>query len=322
MNKQVEIKRKEPEDIFIASEETGNRIDQVLVSRFPDYSRGYFQRCIKDGVVLINGGKCKPRDPVRENDLISIIWPEEKTVTLSAMEMELNILDEDEHVIVINKPSGLVVHPAKGNWSGTLVHGLLAHDEESFTDLIGEDMRPGIVHRLDKDTSGVMVVAKTEEARQSLLRSFKERTVEKIYLAIVIGETGAKVGTVETLFGRHPTNRYKMSVLQENGKRAVTHYRTIAQASGLSLVEVKLETGRTHQIRVHMSHLHYPIIGDPVYGGRPKGAPFHANRQMLHAWKLCFPHPKDGKMRQYMGTPPDDFLEMLDKAGLPVIGRH
>jgi 23S rRNA pseudouridine1911/1915/1917 synthase len=199
---------------------------------------------------------------------------------------------------------------------------LLHHDEEHFRELLDEEMRPGIVHRLDKDTSGAMVVAKHEEAYWAMKRAFAERRVEKTYLALVLGEFGTVTGRIETLIGRNPVHREKMAVVQEGGKEAITGYRVLNAAQDVSLVEVRIETGRTHQIRVHFAHLRHPVLGDPVYGGRRREMPISVKRQMLHAWKLVLPHPRTGVMCEYRVPPPEDFLDALAALGMPDYWRH
>ncbi len=221
---------------------------------------------------------------------------------------------------MLNKPPGLVVHPARGHWTGTLVHGLLGHDEASFSSMAAGGVRPGIVHRLDRDTSGVMVVARNERARLALSRAFAERRVEKTYLALVIGEFGSVTGRIEAPIGRHPWDRLKMAVTPSGGKRAVSCWRVLASNGEVSLVEVRIETGRTHQIRVHFAHIYHPVLGDPVYGGQRRDLSIACDRQMLHAWKLLFPHPVTGVMREYRAPPPEDFQQALDKAGFDRIG--
>ena len=306
--------------LTVSHQMDGQRIDQTLARAYPDYSRAYFQRGIKAGHVLLNDRPCRPADKVSTNDVITVTWPEDKPIELHGEPIAFDVLWEDEDVIVLNKPPGLVVHPAKGNWEGTLVHALLAHDEESFRKLVDEDLRPGIVHRLDKDTSGVMVVAKHERSRMALSRSFRERQVEKTYLAVTPGEFARKQGTISAPIGRHPRDRKKMAVVGEKGKHAVTHYHVLAGSEEATLVEVRIETGRTHQIRVHLASICHPVLGDPVYGGRQARFPAHVPRQMLHAWKLAFPHPSTGKMNQYIGDLPADFQRVLIDLGLPVIG--
>ena len=300
----------------------GVRVDLFLARQFEEYSRVFFQKCLDQNRVYLNGRPCQRSCKVWPGNVLEIDWPPAPNKTLSPENIPLDIIMEDDDVIVLNKPAGLVVHPAHGNLTGTLVQGLLYHDEEAFEEMTDDTMRPGIVHRLDKDTSGVLVVAKNMEARSYMKEVFKEHIVEKTYLTIVLGEFGAVTGTIEGNIGRHPTNRLKMAVLEEGGKPAITKYRVLATSNGCSLMEVRILTGRTHQIRVHFSNLNHPVLGDPVYGGCPKRVPYLAPRQMLHAWKIVFPHPRTHVMRQYMAPLPEDFLEALRNLDLPVITEH
>ncbi len=308
------------ETLVVTREESGLRLDQCLARRFPTHSRAFFQTCIREGRVRLNGHPCRPSSLVRAEQLIDLIWPTRKIYELRPEEIRFDVLFEDEHLLVINKPPGLVVHPAAGNMSGTLVHGLLFRDREHFLDMVDTTYRPGIVHRLDKDTSGAMVVAKNLDARRALKGAFKERSVEKTYLTIVLGEFGSIVGTIENRIGRHPVNRTKMAVLREGGKHALSKYRVLGTGPDCSLLEVRIFTGRTHQIRVHFSHLNHPVLGDGLYGGKRGQHCVAVPRQMLHAWKLVFPHPVTGVMRQYMAPLPDDFRQALEALGLPVVG--
>jgi 23S rRNA pseudouridine1911/1915/1917 synthase len=297
------------------------RLDLALARLFPDHSRGYFQRCIHQGRVRLNGRPAPPKAPVMPGNTIDIRWPVEEVYDLVPEHVDFEVLAEDRDVIVINKPPGLVVHPSPSHLSGTLVHGLLDYDFESFRAMVDENMRPGIVHRLDMDTSGAMVIARNLFARQQLKNAFKERLTEKTYVAIVLGEFGAVTGTVETQIGRHPVNRMKMAVVEEGGKYALTKYRVLGTSQGCTLLEIRIFTGRTHQIRVHVSHLRHPILGDSMYGGKGNHAPLAVPRQMLHAWKLVFPHPRTGIMRQFMAPVPADFRAALHELGLPVLNE-
>jgi 23S rRNA pseudouridine1911/1915/1917 synthase len=233
-----------------------------------------------------------------------------------AEKIPLYVLYEDADVVVINKQRQLVVHPSENARSGTLVHALLAREPQVFKALqrATDRIRPGIVHRLDKDTSGCMVIAKTPEAMSQLKASFKNREVDKCYLALVAGRVPEVYAELDTLIGRHPTKRRKMAVLEEEGKQALTRYRVLEQNNEASLVQVKIMTGRTHQIRVHMAHIGHPIIGDELYGGKQKDM-LQVSRQMLHQWKLTFPHPKTGKANEYRADLPDDFRDALKRLG-------
>ncbi|OGV76705.1 MAG: hypothetical protein A3K19_18080 [Lentisphaerae bacterium RIFOXYB12_FULL_65_16] len=314
----------EPRELRAPITADGLRIDQHLARVFNDRSRAYLQRLIQAGHVQINGQPCRRAEKLRTNDLIQIHFPAELPQELVAEAMPLDILFEDDDILVLNKPPGLVVHPAKGHATGTLVQGLLSHDQAHFGDLAEDDQRPGIVHRLDKDTSGVMVVAKTEDAWTALKTAFRERTVEKTYLALVVGEFGVVTGEILAPIGRHPVHRMKMAVLKEGGRPAITKYRVLESNGEVSLMQVRIETGRTHQIRVHFSHLQHPVAGDPLYGGRQRDLRIRADRQMLHAWRLAFPHPRTGIMREYMAPIPDDFRNALAELGFHSLGegRH
>lgn len=296
----------------------GVRVDIFLAQQFPDRSRAFFQHRLDDGLVFVNGRKCRRSCKVWPGNVVEFAMPDETSGVLVPENIPLDILIEDEDVIVLNKPAGLVVHPAHGNKTGTLVQGLLYHDGKSFGEMIDETQRPGIVHRLDKDTSGVLVVAKNLESRSALKAMFKEQNLEKTYLAIVLGDIEAKSGRIEGAIGRHPTQRKKMAVVREGGKYALTTYRVLECSQGCSFVEVKILTGRTHQIRVHFSSLNHPVLGDSLYGGNPKWSPYPAPRQMLHAWKLDFPHPKHGKPMHCIADLPQDFVAALQSLGFQV----
>ena len=341
-----------PAQIQATPEEAGLRLDVLLTRRFPDRSRTFFHDAIKGGRVTLNTKPGRAADKVHSGDSISITWPPEKKFEMKGEAMNLDVLGEDDDILVINKPAGLVVHPAKGNWTGTLVQGLLAHAEDEFTEMLDDEMRPGIVHRLDKDTSGALVIAKNPRAREALQRAFHDHTVEKTYLALAAGTFSNRValsraeqklatikatraghaatseiiqagtephphGSIETHIGRHPRERKMMAVVQADaGKPAITHYRVLAATDKVSLVEVRILTGRTHQIRVHLAHLKHPVLGDAVYGGRQDGIPVHPARQLLHAWKLQFTHPGSGERVSFTAPIPDDFRQAMETLGL------
>lgn len=305
--------------LTVEESDSGQRLDGFVSRRGEGRSRVLVQKCIRERLVLVNGNPSRAASRLKAGDEISIAWPPEYEPKLEAEDIPLNILFEDDDIIVINKQPGLVVHPNDSYKDGTLVNALVHHDPDNFKQMIDEHLRPGIVHRLDKDTSGALVIAKNLRARKALKASFRARDVEKTYLAIVIGEFGVVTGRVENLVGRHPVQRTKMAVVEEKGKNAITNYRVLGTTEELSLMQVRIETGRTHQIRVHFSHLRHPILGDMVYGGRQKGISVEAPRQMLHAWKLVIPHPVTGVKREFMAPPPDDFRTILETAGLPMI---
>ncbi len=301
--------------LTIPLESAGRRLDQVLAELLADYSRSRIKDWIEAGNVKVDGAQLRPKDKVIGGERVEIeaTLPVEERV--EAEHIELDIVHEDKQVLVINKPPGLVVHPGAGNAAGTLQNALLHLDPN-----LAQVPRAGIVHRLDKDTSGLMVVARTVEAHTALVRALEAREVEREYEAICLGVmTGG--GVVDAPIGRHPVDRIKMAI-REDGREAVTHYRVIARFRGHTHIRLKLETGRTHQIRVHMAHIQYPLVGDRVYGGRlllPKGASEELiealrgfKRQALHAARLAFEHPKSGKSIECTAPLPKDMRHLLE----------
>jgi len=293
----------------------GQRLDRALAQLVPEYSRSRLQQWIRDGQVLLDGERTSPRTPVVEGarvQLRAVAQPLDSPV--EAQPIELDIRYRDDHLLVINKPPGLVVHPAAGNRDGTLQNALLYADAS-----LAAIPRAGIVHRLDKDTSGLLVVARTLQAHGSLVRQLAERTVKREYLALVGAEVVAG-GRIEAAIGRHPVDRKRMAV-RPGGKTAATEYRVEARYQGFTLLRVRLETGRTHQIRVHLKHLGMPLVGDRTYGGRarhPRGASSELRavlqafpRQALHATRLGLHHPDSGEVLQWESDPPSDFSELL-----------
>ena len=293
----------------------GARLDQVAAELFDNFSRSRLQQWIKSGDLLVDGKKYRPKDKLIGGENLTIDAIPEAEGVWKPEPIKLDIAYEDDHILVINKPAGLVVHPAAGNYTGTLLNGLIHHVPAN------ENIpRAGIVHRLDKDTTGLMVVAKSLEAHHALIKQLQSRTVNREYQAVTHGVmTGG--GTVDQPIGRHPQARTKMAVLDFGGKEAVTHYRVVKRFPHHTHVRVKLETGRTHQIRVHMSHIGYPLVGDMVYGGRlrlPKGASTELQdmlrsfkRQALHAGKLGLIHPRSEEYMEWEVSPPDDFNKLL-----------
>lgn len=292
----------------------GKRLDQVLAVLFADYSRSRLQQWIRDGHVTVDGQLLRPKDKVHAAQVIQVKVTLEAEGEWQAEAIPLQIVYEDKSLIVINKPAGLVVHPAAGNRSGTLLNALIHHAPE-----LVQLPRAGIVHRLDKDTSGLLVIARTLQAQKSLVEQLQARTVSREYLAVVTGVMTAG-GTVDAPIGRHTTHRMRMAVVT-SGKPARSHYRVVERYRAHTLIRVSLETGRTHQIRVHMAHIHYPLVGDPEYGGRrrlPAGATvrltevlqgFH--RQALHAEKLALLHPRSGKPLEWQQAMPEDMQELI-----------
>lgn len=291
----------------------GSRLDAVLAKLMPDYSRNRLAEWIKQNCVRVNGKPAKPKDKMIGGEHLTVeIQPDEAVLAFTPEPMPLNIVYEDDSVIVIDKPAGLVVHPAAGNWSGTLLNGLLAHHEP-----LNQVPRAGIVHRLDKDTSGLMVVAKTLSAQTHLVQQLQNRTVKRIYRAVADGIVPFD-GKIDTLIGRDPHNRLKMAVVKFNGKPAVTHIKVLERHQAHSYIECALETGRTHQIRVHMKAANHPLAGDPLYGNprhpaseNVKQAVRQLNRQALHAHKLGFIHPKSGETMQFESPLPEDMYHLL-----------
>ena len=287
------------------SNEKTERIDQFLTVYLEDISRSRLQALIKDGHIKLNGQKTKPSQPINIGDSIQITIPPLRECAAKPERIDLDILFEDSHIIVVNKPHGLVVHPAAGNQSGTLVNALLYHCKELSG--IGGVERPGIVHRLDKDTSGCIVAAKSDASHKALVEGFSNRKINKTYLAVVDGLPAINSGRIENYIARDPRDRQKMSIVQPpRGKTAITEYETKIESREASLVMCKLLTGRTHQIRVHMKSLGNPILGDPIYS-RISKQKIKVDRLMLHAWKLCFSHPITGVQLEFKSDLPKEF---------------
>lgn len=296
------------DSLLFRIERRAPRLDAYLAGAHPDVSRSRWKQLIEAGQVALNGTPVrKPNTPLASGDELRCVLPEPVPVGLVAADIPLAILYEDADLIVLDKPAGLVVHPAPGHAADTLVNALLHH----CADLqgIGGELRPGIVHRLDKDTSGVLVVAKNEQAVANLVAQFSAHSVEKEYLALVWGAPKKPTGAVELPIGRHAVHRQKMAIT-EKGRPAVTRYETLAAMPLASLLRVRIETGRTHQIRVHLAHLGHPVVGDQTYGRARHGLPegLSIPRQMLHAHRLKIAHPRDGRPLQFTAPPPADFL--------------
>ena len=291
--------------------DAGARLDQFLAARAATLSRARIQDLIKAGHVTLNGRATKASARLRDGDVLALAEPPPVPSATLAEDIALDVLFEDDDLIVLNKPAGMVVHPAAGNWQGTVVNALLHHCPALSG--IGGEQRPGIVHRLDKETSGCLVAAKNDAAHQALSKQFAGREVTKIYLALTSGKFRAASGVIEGAIGRHPVQRKKMTVLADGrGRAAKTSYRVLAELAAGTLVECTLHTGRTHQIRVHLKHLGHPLLGDEVYGKRAGFA-----RQMLHAWRLGFTHPRTGARMNFQSPIPADFIEAGVPANLP-----
>jgi len=305
------LKESTPIEFVVSPNDARLRLDQFLAKELPEYSRSRLQQLIRSGFVRLNKQTTRPRQIVRGGDKIHLIEPPLEKIEMRPEPIPLDVLFEDDDLIVINKPADLTVHPGAGQREHTLVNALLSH----CTTLsgIGGKERPGIVHRLDKETSGCLVVAKNDIAHRELSKQFAARTVEKIYLALVAGKLRKPTGVIEENIGRHPVQRKRMSVSSKRGRAAKTEYRVIRSSDQASLVECRLHSGRTHQIRVHLHHLGHPVLGDKIYAPRfAKNFP----RQMLHAWRLGFRHPCTGEWRSFEASLPADFNEAIRAAGL------
>ena len=288
----------------------GERLDAFLARCGENLSRSAAQKLIEDGLVTRNGKKPKKNDKLNIGDQIDYELPEAKPVDIVATQMQLDIVYEDDDVLVINKPKGLVVHPAAGHQDDTLVNGLLYAMGDDLSGINGE-LRPGIVHRIDKDTSGLLAVAKNDLAHTMLASQLKDHSMARSYEAIVVGSFREDSGTVDAPIGRHPTDRKKMCVTERNSRNAVTHWEVVRRYRGYTHIRCKLETGRTHQIRVHMAHIGHPILGDTVYGR--KKAELGQDSQCLHAGALCFRHPRDGRPVLVLAPLPEYFTEVIEK---------
>jgi 23S rRNA pseudouridine1911/1915/1917 synthase len=289
----------------------GIRIDRYLTDRNEDLSRSYLQKILKDGGVQINGKVVKSNYKVATGDVIELTVPEAVELEVEAEEMDLDILYEDEDILIVNKPKGMVVHPAAGHTSGTLVNGLMAHCKDSLSGINGV-MRPGIVHRIDMDTTGVLIVCKNDFAHNSIAEQLKVHSITRKYYAIVHGGIREEEGTIDAPIGRHPVDRKKMSINEKNGKHAVTHYRVLKRFQKYTYVECQLETGRTHQIRVHMASIGHPLLGDTVYG--PAKCPISGLQgQTLHAGVLGIIHPRTGEYMEFSAPLPEYFESLLAK---------
>jgi len=293
----------------IPQELSGGRADAVLAALLPDMSRSGLQKLLDDGAVTCGGKVLKKNAKVTTGQVIEVNLPEPEPLDVIAQDIPLDIVYEDADLIVINKPRGLVVHPAAGHPDGTVVNALLYHCGDALSGINGV-LRPGIVHRIDRDTSGLLVIAKNDTAHRSLASQIAEHHMERIYEAIVLGNT-KDAGTVDAPIGRHPTDRKRMAIVSRGGKDAVTHYTALARYNGWTHVQCRLETGRTHQIRVHMASIGHPVAGDPVYG--PKKDTFNLAGQCLHAKTLCFVHPTSGELMKFTSELPDYFTAVLEK---------
>ncbi|HSH36176.1 RluA family pseudouridine synthase [Schnuerera sp.] len=292
---------------FYVDDKDNKRLDSYVTNKLDNISRNYVQKLIKEGLILVNGNISKARYLVKRGDFIQIQLPPPKEKKPIPENLPLNIVYEDEDIVIVNKPEGMVVHPAKGNGSGTLVNALLYHiDKLSF---LNDSIRPGIVHRLDKDTSGLLVIAKNNYAHNSIVQQLKKRSVKRVYRALVYGRMELDEGTINAPIGRNPIYRKTMTVKNEKGKEAITHFKVLEKFHEYTLIEAFLETGRTHQIRVHMAYIDHPIVGDLVYCKRKNE--FNLETQLLHAMKLGFIHPRTGNYMEFESEYPEDFKRVL-----------
>lgn len=315
MTENFESENEDSESIVINDDEVGQRLDKVLAARYHGiHSRTYFQYLIEQGKVIVNGEAVKKRYLPSAGDEVQIHYILTPEIGLEPEDIPLDIVFEDADILVVNKPAGMVVHPAPGHPTGTFVHALLHHCRQLPEDSSGTAFpRPGIVHRLDKETSGLLVAAKTNLAHKRLIEMFASREIYKEYLAICMGNPGHQ--EIKTAIGRHPVHRQKMKVLEEGGREAISICDTIAYKDQLklSLVRIILQTGRTHQIRVHMQHLHTPVLGDSVYGNTQANKKYGAERQLLHAYKLRLKHPITGQLLDLKAELPPDMQIWVDK---------
>ena len=293
----------------VEAEQEGERLDLYLSLIYPDYSRSFFQKLIKGDQVLVNGIPQKPSCKVKAEDLVRVTIPDAVETRIEAEDIPLDILYEDDDLLVVNKPKGMVVHPSVGHYSGTLVNAIMYHCKDSLSGINGQ-IRPGIVHRIDMDTTGSLIVCKNDEAHASIAEQIKAHSCNRIYEGIVYGNVKDDEGRIEGAIGRHPTDRKKMAINEKNGKPAVTHYRVLERFGNYTYMEFKLETGRTHQIRVHMSSIGHPLLGDALYASG-KSSFKNLQGQTLHARQIGFRHPKTGVYMEFQAPLPDYFQKLL-----------
>ena len=295
--------------MVLTADRSGERADAALARLAPDLTRSAAQRLLEEGRVLREGRPLRKNDKLQAGDVLVLHLPEPQPVALEPEDIPLDIVYEDGDLLVINKPKGLVVHPAAGHWSGNQVNALLYHCRDSLSGINGE-LRPGFVHRIDKDTSGLLIVAKNDFAHQALAAQLQDHTLARTYVCLVVGGVREDSGVIDAPIGRHPTDRKKMAVTEKNSRHAVTHWRVLERFPGYTLLECRLETGRTHQIRVHMAYRNHPIVGDTVYG-RPKPE-LGQDSQCLHARALTFRHPRTDETMTLTCPLPDYFTRLLE----------
>lgn len=297
------------ESFEVEAEQEGERLDKFLSIIYPEFSRAFFQKLIKSKQVSVNETPQKASYCVKIDDIVTVAIPDAVETTIEPENIPLDILYEDDDVLIVNKPKGMVVHPSAGHYSGTLVNAIMYHCKDTLSGINGE-IRPGIVHRIDMDTTGSLIVCKNDEAHVNIAQQIKEHSVNRIYVGIVCGNVKEDSGTVEGAIGRHPIERKKMAINEKNGKPAITHYKVLERFKNYTYMQFKLETGRTHQIRVHMASIGHPLLGDTLYSsGR---LPFkHLQGQCLHAKTIGFIHPKTGEYMEYSAPLPEYFEKLL-----------
>ena len=298
--------------VIIDENSAGGRVDSFIASYFDELSRSAAGKLIEDGSVEVNGKSVSKNYKLRKGDVLTVSIPEPKEYEILPENIPLDIAYEDDDLLVVNKPKGMVVHPAAGHYSGTLVNALMFHCRDSLSGINGV-MRPGIVHRIDKDTSGLLIVAKNDFSHRLLADQIKEHSFTRKYQAVVYGNFRNDEGTVDAPIGRHPSERKKMTVTLNNSRNAVTHYRVLGRYQGFTHLELTLETGRTHQIRVHMAHIGHPVAGDPVYG--PRKVITSLEGQCLHAYYISFTHPRTGETLTLSSPLPEYFKNFLSQIG-------
>lgn len=295
---------------IVSDGQSSVRIDRYLSDRNEELSRSYIQKLLKEQKVQVNGKIVKANYKVQPKDELCIELPDMTEPDILPEDISLDILYEDEDVLIVNKPKGMVVHPSAGHTTGTLVNAVMAHCKEHLSGINGV-LRPGIVHRIDKDTTGALMICKNDAAHRDLAEQLKEHSIKRRYRAIVAGVLKEDEGTIEGPIGRHPIDRKKMAINPKNGKDAVTHYRVLERLKNATYVECRLETGRTHQIRVHMTSIGHPLLGDEIYGSGKN--PYHLQGQTLHAMILGFVHPSTGEYMEFTAPLPEYFLKLLEK---------
>lgn len=299
------------EEIFqVTSEQDGERLDKLLSIIYPDFSRSFFQKLIKENSIKVNEKIQKANYKVQTDDVISVLIPDAIETSIEPEDIPLDILYEDNDVLVVNKPKGMVVHPSAGHYSGTLVNAIMYHCKDSLSGINGE-IRPGIVHRIDMDTTGSLIVCKNDESHVAIAEQIKEHSCNRIYVGIVCGNVKEDEGTIDAPIGRHPVDRKKMAINEKNGKPAVTHYKVLKRFGKYTYMQFKLETGRTHQIRVHMASIGHPLLGDELYS---KNCPFkNLQGQTLHARTIGFIHPRTREYMEFSAPLPKYFDDLLQK---------